>query len=189
MKKILVIIGVAASLATVKAQIVGTNSFFNSLGSYFTSFNTNLDSAVAESRGSLWTGADSLQGGNTPLANSLGLAYYLYAPTNSQARIGLESVTRNSGVAGTLVSEQAGFELGFIVHDVTICIYGDGLYDFQPETHLNKKGKKLTDSPFDGEIGLRIRKNLTEHTYIGTGIGAQLPQNRQVFSVFTGFTF
>jgi hypothetical protein len=30
---------------------------------------------------------------------------------------------------------------------------------------------------------------LTDHTFAGTGIGARLPKNEQVFQVFAGFTF
>jgi hypothetical protein len=167
-----------------------SGTFFDSVAGYFTSFNLALDAPTAAARGSLWTGADSLQGnGTVPLANALGLSYNLYQPATSPVRIGIESVTRNSGVAGTLVSQQVGPALKFIVHDVTMTAYADGLYDFNPSTHLNKKGKTITDSAMGVEIGLRLQKQLTDHTFAGTGIGARLPKNQQVFQVFAGFTF
>jgi hypothetical protein len=164
-------------------------SFFNSVEGYFASFNTNLDASTSAARGSLWTGADSIQGGNVALANSLGLSYNLYQPSNSPVRIGFESVTRNSGVAGTLVSEQAGPELKFIIHDVTLTAYADGLYDFAAQDTKNAKGKTVSADRIGVEIGLRLQKQLTEHTFAGTGIGARLPKNQQVFQVFAGFTF
>jgi hypothetical protein len=167
-----------------------SGNFFNSVAGYFTAFNTNLDASTAAARGSLWTGADSLQGGDVPLANSLGLSYNVYTPgSNSPVRIGIESVTRNSGVAGTLVSEQFGPELKFIVHDVTLTAYADPLYDFAAQPTKNAKGKSVAADRFGVEIGLRLQKQLTDHTFAGTGIGARLPKNEQVFQVFAGFTF
>lgn len=168
-------------------QNAGT--FFSSVADYFASFNTNLDESVFAARGKLWTGADSIQGGNVSLANSLGLSYNIYQPTNSAVRLGAESVTRNSGVAGTLVSEQIGPQINFVIHDTTITGYGDGLYNFDPASHVNKKGKTIKDNPLGAEIGLRLQKALTVHTFAGTGVGAQLPKPRQVFQVFAGFTF
>ncbi len=175
--------------ATTPPPASGSGSFFSSVAGYFSSFNTNMDGSVAAARGSLWTGADSLQGGNVPLANSLGISYNLYQPSNSPVRIGIESVTRNSGVAGTLVSEQFGPNLKFIIHDVTLTAYADPLYDFAAQATKNAKGKTIAADRFGCEIGLRLQKQLTEHTFAGTGIGARLPKNEQVFQIFAGFTF
>lgn len=178
-----------AQTNTPPAPPENSGTFFSSVADYFSSFNTNLDDPVSASRGSLWTGADSIQGGKVSLANSLGLSYNVYQPSNAPVRFGFESVTRNSGVAGTLVSEQVGPRLSFIVHDTTITGYADPLYDFDPDTHVNAKGKTITDGAFKVEIGLRLQKQLTTHTFAGTGIGAQLPKAKQIFQVFAGFTF
>lgn len=182
---------VPAAPATATASAPASGSFFDSVAGYFTSFNTNLDAPTAAARGSLWTGADSLQGNGTiPLANSLGLSYNIYQPATSPVRIGFESVTRNSGVAGTLVSEQIGPNLKLIVHDVTLTVYADPIYDFAATDTKNAKGKVVAHADRIGaEIGLRLQKQLTEHTFAGTGIGARLPKNQQVFQVFAGFTF
>jgi len=191
-KKLLSIIGVAAMLATVsRAQ---TNSpdgnFFSSVTGYFTAFNTNLEADVFAARGQLWTGADSLQGnGTVPLANSLGLSYNVYQPATSPVRIGFESVTRNSGVAGTIVSEQIGPNLKLIIHDVTLTIAADPFYDFAVQDTKNAKGKTVHASRIGAEVDLRLQKQLTSHTFAGTGIGVQLPKNRQIFQVFAGFSF
>jgi len=164
-------------------------NFFSSVTGYFTSFNTNLEADVSAARGQLWTGADSLQGGNVPLANSLGLSYNIYQPSNSPVRIGFESVTRNSGVAGTIVSEQLGPDLKLIVHDVTITLAADPFYDFAAQDTLNAKGKTVRASRIGAEVDLRLQKQLTAHTFAGTGIGVQIPKNRQIFQIFAGFTF
>ena len=177
MKKTIAIIGTAtlliASALTSRAQSTNSvGSFFGTVQSYFTSFNTNLDTTFASERGSIWTGVDSIQGGAVPLANSLGVSY------NVWKSISVESVTRNSGIAGTVVSEQGGVGLSFVVHDTKLTGYADLGYA------LGEPKEKLY-----GEIGLRIFKALTTHTFAGVGIGAQLPANRQVFSAIAGFTF
>jgi hypothetical protein len=160
-------------------------SFFQSFTGYFTSFNTNYDATFGAERATIWTGVDSIQGGAVPLANSLGISYDLYsAGVNTKTlfkgtAVSVENVIRNSGVAGTIVSDQLGFGLSFVVHDVKLTAYADVGYDLQ------QRGR---DKIF-GEIGLRVMKALSEHTFAGIGQGAQLPANRQVFSVIAGFTF
>jgi hypothetical protein len=175
------IVGSAVVLAaTVTATAQSTNqppSFFNTALSYFTSFNTNLDSTFADAKGSIWTGVDSMQGARTPLANALGLSYRVYD------LISLESVTRNAGVAGTVVSQQFGPSLNFIVHDAKLTLYTHAGYELDAPS-----GSKLKDKIF-GEIGVRVCKALTAHTFAGVGVGAQLPKNTQVFQAFAGITF
>lgn len=171
------LVGLSLSLfATVLQAQTNTpptaGTFFDSVTGYFTSFNTNLDSTF-DAKGNFWTGADSIQGGDVSLAHSVGISYRLYKLIDS------EVVIRNSGIAGTLVSGEAGLSLNFKVHDAKLSLYGDGGYAFNSEE---------TDR-FYGEIGVRASKALTEHTFAGVGIGAQLPANRQVFQIFAGFTF
>ena len=164
-------------------------TFFNSVESYFSSFNTNLDTTFANERLELAIGVDSIQGGSTPIANSLRISYNVYHPTNGATAISLENVVDNSGIAGTIVSEQFGAGLSFIVHDTKLTLYADALYDFNPHQSLNHKGKLTTDSAFGGEVGLRVQKALTIHTFAGIGIGAVIPINEQKVQAFTGFTF
>ena len=164
------LIGLAA-LIGFSAGAQTNSSFFSSVQSYFTSFNTNLDSTF-QSKAQLWVGADSIQGGISPMANSIGLSYSIWKA------VSVESVTRNAGVAGTVVSSQLGLGLSFVVHDAKITAYGDAGYAFA------EPGQK-----FYGELGVRVQKALTEHTFALVGIAAQLPQNRQVLTVGAGFTF
>lgn len=177
----LAVLGVLLYAVAAQAQVLpptnSPGSFFSTALSYFTAFNTNLDSTFANSKGSIWTGADSMQGARTPLANSLGLSYRVYNV------ISLESVTRNAGVAGTVVSQQFGPSLNFVVHDAKLSLYAHAGYELDAPA-----GGKFADKIY-GEIGVRVCKALTEHTFAGVGIGAQLPKNTQVFQVFAGIVF
>lgn len=163
---------------SVKAQTGTTNTFWDTTIGYFSSFNTNLDTTFATSRGEVATGVDSTQGG-VSLANSFRVSYNVYSPFNSPVKLSLESNTRNSGIAGTIVSQQAGLGVNFVVHDAKLTLYADGGYDFNG----------VKNDKYFGEIGMRAEKALTEHTFAGVGIGAQIPANRQVFQAFAGFTF
>lgn len=182
------ILGVSALSAVAQTNPpVAPPNFFESIGGYFTSFNTNYLATFGEHKISLATGVDSLQGnGTVPLANSLRLSYNLIQPTINLTNttglvLGLEEVTRNSGVAGTIVSQQAGFKAGFVVVDTEIDGYVDGGYNFYND--VNTKQKIFC------EFGLRVQKALTLNTYAGVGLGEQVPINRQIGQVFAGFTF
>jgi hypothetical protein len=182
----LCLIGLAASAQTngpTGTVPANTGTFLNTVQDYFTSFNTNLDGTFGLSKASLWTGVDSIQGGAVPLANELGVSYSLYKSLSA------ENVIRNSGVAGTLVSDQLGFGFNVIVHDARLTLYADGGYDIAASNTVNAKGKTVHPDRLFGEVGIRAAKALTEHTYGWIGVGAQLPKNSQVFSAGIGVTF
>ena len=170
--------------AEAPAPPANSGSFFQSVTGYFTSFNTNLDGTFLQEHGSIWTGVDSIQGGPVPLANSIGLSYDLYRPTNSAVRISVENVLRNSGVAGTVLSEGMGLGMSWVVHDTKLTAYLDGVYGVGGEAANAKFMDRL-----NAEIGLRVQKALTDHTFAGVGFAVQLPSNRQVLSATVGFTF
>lgn len=188
--KLLILIGMASLTAMVsQAQTNMPPTFFNSLEGYFASFNTNLDSTFATERAEIAVGVDSIQGGATPLANSFRISYNVYQPSNGVTAISIENVIENAGVQGTILSEQAGIGLSFVIHDTKLTGYADGLYDFQPHTTTNAKGKVRKASAFGGEIGIRVEKAMTTHTFAGIGLGVVLPRNEQKLQAFTGFTF
>lgn len=189
MAKVILTLSVVAFFATTAPAQTTPPTFFNSVSDYFSSFNTNLDSTFATERAEIAIGVDSTQGGNAPLANSLRVSYTVYQPSNAVTALSIENVLDNSGVAGTLVSEQLGLGFSFIVHDVKLTGYADGLYDFNPTTTTNSKGKTRKDSAFGAEIGLRVEKAMTTHTFSGIGLGVVLPRNEQKFQAYTGFTF
>lgn len=194
-KTIIVATTLSLSALTLTAQITtptnappsGLADLGNTVLGYLTSINPALDPTFGANKFDLWVGVSSLQGGPVPLANDIGLSYDIWkgsAGTNSGAipAISLENVIRDGGVAGTLISEQAGLGLSVIIHDVKLTAYCDGLYD------LASSGKSFGNR-LDGEVGIRAKKALGLHFYSGVGIGARLLNGGRVFSVFTGATF
>jgi hypothetical protein len=161
-------------------------SALNTALGYFTSFNPALSDCFGSNSFTLWTGAASVQGGVTPLVNVVGGSYDLWRPksanTNSPTWTALspEIQIDNSGVAGTVVSAQAGLGFGVGLYDVKATLYVDGLYTL---------GQGKTKGQAGAEIGLRVFKALGHNFFAGVGLGAQLPQNAQVISAFAGATF
>lgn len=170
----------ALFLAASASAQVSTNgpagSFFNTVGSYFTSFNPTLTNTF-NAKASIWTGMDSLSGNKASLANEIGVAYNVYRP------IDIESVTRDGGVTGTLVSQSIGVNANFKIIDTRLTIYADAGYTLD-----SLAGTKFQDNLF-GEVGLRVSKALTDHTYAWVGLGVQFPNQARVFSGGVGFTF
>jgi len=154
---------------------ISTGSFFNTTIGWMSSFNTNN---LWDSRGSFAAGVDSIQGAGNNLANSLRLSYEAWQPSPT-ASLAVESVTRNGGVAGAVISQQAGLGFNFKVFDTRLTAYADGGYDFATPNrdHLY------------AEVGLRAAKKMTKYTFIEIGIAQQLPRNAQVYSAGVGFTF
>jgi hypothetical protein len=194
MKKLLAIIPVLVALS-VTAQVstnlppqpTGLTDLGNTVLGYFTSINPALDSTFGASSFDLWTGVSSVQGGPHPIVNDLGLSYDVWRPvpaTNAAVRtaISLETVIRDSGLAGSLESFQFGPGFSIIVHDVKLTAYLDGGYNFMDKT------SKFKDRLF-GEVGLRAKKAIGTHFYMGVGLGQQFPNNIRVLSAFTGATF
>jgi hypothetical protein len=152
-----------------------SSTFFTDAAGYFSTFNTN-NVGCFTNRLSVWTGVDSIQGGGAPLANEFGVGYEVLG------NLSFESVTRSSGVAGTLVSQQGGVGYGFKIQDVRLTPFVGGGYSiYWP--------KGSSGSRIFGEVGARVAKALSIHTFAWVGIGAQLPANRQVFCSGVGFTF
>jgi hypothetical protein len=153
----------------------GAPSFFNSVQNYFTTFNPELDSTFGEQKGEFAIGIDSIQGTGVNLANSLRLSYNIYKS------VGVDAVVRDTGVSGLLVSAQVGPSLNFVVHDAKLSLYA----------HIGHRQEEASDEPekIYGEVGVRISKALTKHTFAGIGMGVQTPGSVRTFSAFTGFTF
>lgn len=177
----------AAGQTNTPAPPTGITDLGNTIIGYFVSFNTNFDSTFRDSSFDLWTGVSSVQNGDAPIVNDLGLSYDVWRPapsTNSpvSTALSLENVIRDSGVAGSLISDQFGLGVSIKVHDVKLTGYLDGGYDFFEE------GARTRDRIY-GEVGLRAKKAISSHFYLGVGIGAQFPRNSRVFSAFTGATW
>jgi hypothetical protein len=179
MKQIIAVAGLMLCISVnAQTQTNTPSSFFQTTVGYFTSFNTNLDGTFGSTKGTIWTGIDSLQGRSVNLANSLGVAYKL-----GKSSLAVEAQTRTSGIAGTFVDQELGLSLNFIVHDTKLSLYGRGGYEFDLPSGTKEKDKVF------GEFGIRAQKALTEHTYAGVGLGMLVPKSGQVFTALIGVTF
>lgn len=150
-------------------------AFYKVALNYFTAFNPELDGAFTNSHGQVTMGMDSLNSGPANLANSLGISY------NVWKLIAIESTTRNSGIAGTILSQGLGLSLNFPIHDAELTLYAEGVVALYKDPPRAEK--------FQGEIGVRVKKALTTHTFAYVGMGAQLPKNNQIFTAGAGFNF
>jgi hypothetical protein len=158
------------------------DNFFNSALDYFTAFNTNNLACFNSNSVSFWAGVDSVIGGGAgtdPMANELGASINLYKGFS------LEAVERNSGVSGTIVSLAGGADYGYVIVDTRVAAYADMGYEFDQDKIL-------------GEVGLRIAKALTTHTFAQIGYGLQFKSGPlaagadkvgQILSAAVGFTF
>ena len=174
--------GVAAQSITVTNASGGTTtinnpqSFFGSVGGYFTSSNTNLPfKGTAE----IALGMAYQSGVN--IASDFDARYKFALTTNSGVL--LESVTRNAGVDGVIVSEQAG--IGFYYIPVST-----------PDLELS--AGLLGGYRFDVSQGaitayLDARKSLTENAFAGVRIAYEYDGSASpgspVLTAYTGFTF
>ena len=161
-------------------------TFFNSVAQYFSAFDTN-STTFATDTFDLWAGADTAN--NQNLAASLGLEILPFRIEHERVcfgavRWGRSHETRR--VAGTILSEQAGFGYNVTHFDTRLTGYVDTGYRFDTR---------------QGYIapGLRVKKALTENTYAGVGLelpvyythgaGQSTGAPSPTLSIFTGFKF
>lgn len=183
MKKISSLFAIIALLAFMpaKAQTNGPSTFFQTAESYVTSFNISLTNTFGPAkRIEVWAGVEQNQGNNT--AADFGVEADLWTLSQSASStmlLGGESVTKNAGIAGTILAQQGGVNLKYIHWDTQFEGYIDGGYDF-----FNKR-------PY-GEPGLRIKKALTDNTFAGVSISIPIERGWKGtpnLLFLTGFTF
>jgi hypothetical protein len=155
-------------------------AFWNTALGWLSSHNPNNEETFF-SKGEAWAGAVTMQG-DVNLANEVGLSYKVYQPTNSNFSVSIEAITRDSGIAGTFVSQAVGPSLNIKVHDVELQIYTDAVYD------LNSEAARFQDK-IHAEIGARVKKAMTQNTFIGVETFVQVPGEVRGFGGFLGFTF
>lgn len=153
-------------------------SFVGSIESYFTSHDSTLTPFVTD-RLFAWTGVEYVSGVTT--ANIVGIDYDIWkastltdaasqykltlatsnSPTVSGITLGAGAIIRNEGVAGTIMTAEAGGEVSYVMGtDTKITGFVNGGY--QLITH-----KGFLD------IGARLLKALSTHTYAGLGISVR----------------
>jgi hypothetical protein len=149
-------------------------TFVQTVTGFFTSFNTNLDCTFTN-RGTLWAGvANNIGGGGSALQNELGFSYTVWGGAAP------EVIIRNGGMSGSVDSLQGGLSYGYVVVDTRLAAYLDGGYSWD-----TKKAY--------GEIGARVSKALTTHTFAQVSYGVQITGTSgappQVLVASAGFTF
>ena len=123
------------------------------IGTYFTSFNTNL--TWTNTPISLWTGANYESGVNT--SSELGVSYDLWRPSPEMA-IAPEAIFKNSGIAGTFVSGQGGVGISLFHYDLKVTGYLDAGFN-------NPLNTMFLD------FGGRLEKKMTVSTFLGVSLG------------------
>ena len=176
-------IGALLCCSAVRAQVPNlltnapSGSFFGSVGNYLTGSNPNLP---IRGKAEITLGMAYQAGVN--IASDFGIKYKF---TGTNSGFYAESVTRNAGVAGVIVSEEAGG--GYYIIPATT-----------PDIELS--GGLLGGYRFDTgspaiAAYLDVRKSLTVNTYAGVRIGYEWDSTKQtaqaapVISAETGFTF
>ncbi len=161
-------------------------NFFQSVEQYFTSANTNYN--WAGNTFEIAAGADYMSSVNW--ANYLDLQYDLGSTLSSQNsqpacldRFALEAKIRNAGVAGTVVSAEAGLQCTLIsYYSVKLQAGVDGGYDLERNAAIIEP--KLT-----------LRDKLTPNTFAGVCLslpiwaGGQPVNNVPDIGVEAGFTY
>jgi hypothetical protein len=147
-------------------------TFFQSVGDYFTSFNPAY-SMVAAHKLEVWTAAEYQNQIN--FADDLGVDYRF------DSGLKLEAVMRNAGIGGIIVDSQIGIGYSLAFNDVEVSAGVNGGYLVQ-ERH----GVFV---PY-----IDFRKCVTENTYLGLRlsydavVGAK-SSNYPSIAVITGFKF
>ena len=172
MKRLLTILGLTLAITTGYAQ--SNTTFYSSVSSYFTSYNTNF---TYIDRFAIYTGAEQVQGNNT--AAILGVSIDAYRFTSNTISVSSETLFKNSGVAGTLLGAQTGLGLNYTKFDTRVTLFAAPGY--------NNVVKGVY-----GEFGFKITKKATENTFYGIGMSldvGKVHNSSPNLTVFTGFTF
>ena len=167
--------GRAQSLTSTNA-VPNPQTFFGSVGNYLASSNPNLPM-----RGQAEIALGMAYQAGVNIASDFSARYKLALATNSGVLF--ESVTRNAGINGVIVSEQAGV----------------GYYYLPPATPdiefsaMLLGGYRLDTRSAAFTACLDVRKTLTANTFAGLRIGFEHDgsgsPDAPVLTAFTGFTF
>jgi hypothetical protein len=151
-------------------------TFFSTVGNYLTSSNPNLPI-----RGQAEIGLGLAYQSGVNIASDLSARYKISVSTNSGVL--LESVTRNAGVNGVIVSEQAGFGYYYIPSTTPDIELSAGLLG----------GYRIDTRSAAFTAYLDARKSLTANTFAGVRIGFEYDgsgsPDAPVITAYTGFTF
>jgi hypothetical protein len=167
--------GRAQSLSTTNAA-TNPQTFFGSVGNYLTSSNPNLP---IRGQAEIALGMAYQSGVN--IASDFSARYKFPLATNSGVLF--ESVTRNAGINGVIVSEQVGAGYYYLPAAT-------------PDTELSAVllgGYRLDNRSAAFTACLDVRKSLTANTFAGVRLGFEHDgsgsPDAPVLTAYTGFTF
>ena len=156
-------------------SVTPPQSFFGSVGNYLTSSDTNLPamSTIEVSLGAAYQGGVNV-------SSDIDLRYKIGGATATSGFY-IESDTDNAGIAGIIVSEEAGFGYFIVKNDIEVSAGIRGGYRFDES---------------NGVIGANVRvlKMMTVNTYSGLELAVEFSGNNTAarvprVNVFTGFKF
>lgn len=131
------------------------STFLGSAVAYFTSV-SSLQTFQTNDTFDVWAGAEYVNNLNT--AATLGISWNLWQQKQADPLgFGIESQTRNAGVAGILLAQGFGVNFQKVYHDIKLEAFLEGERNFALKA-------------FDAEVGARIFKALTDNTFAGFGI-------------------
>jgi len=156
-----------------------STTFFNSVGGYLTSSNPNQPV-----HGQVEVGLGAAYQSGVNVGADLDVRWKpSFTDISTNIGVGAESVTRNAGVAGTIVSEQIGGFLWYVpasTPDIELSAGANGGYSFY------ESGPAFS-------AYLQALKMATLNTYLAGRIGVEEDRGRistaPVVTVYTGFTF
>ncbi len=152
-------------------------SFFGSVGSYFSSSNTNQP---VHGRAEVGLGVVYQSGIN--IGADLDFRYKVYEAGTNWGFM-LESVTRNAGIAGTIVSQQGGIALYYIPVSAPDVEMSSGLLG----------GYSFFSSGAAFTAYADVRKMATANTFLGGRIAYEYEKQSAppvpVITTYTGFMF
>ena len=178
--KQVVLTPVAATAAATNAAAPTPQSFISTVTSYFSSFNTSLDTFGTNGQYAVWTGAAWQSGIN--LGAAVGFEAHPFAKAPG---LMLGEVTTFAGVVGSIAQEEVDFGWSLTHYDVQASFGLCGADTFHVENG-DAAGIK-------GGFFVEVAKAATENTFYGArlnefaafhGHGQQPP-----ITLFAGFTF
>jgi len=159
---------------------VTPQSFFATVESYVTSFDTNSQTFGTNSPWEIGAGASYQQG-----LNLGGTAFIEWKPFGGKGFV-VGDVSTFAGVVGTVAQQEVDLGYAFRHYDLELTFGALGIDTFHPLGNGVPAGLK-------GGVFLEAKKALTQNTFLGVKVqdqwGAKGTGAQPVATLFTGFTF
>ncbi len=192
MKRILITLSLLALCWQGNAQTNTTpptnpeQTFFQSVGAYFTSFNSDLNTFHKEQdRFDIIAGPENQQGVGITAVLAGRWNFYRKGDNTNSLQLSFGGAMRNADIAGTILSEEGEFALSLVKYDTKLTFGTGAGYSRQFKSGYTplfaEVTKALTPNTF---AGLRIT-----HDFYFKGSGSATKANTPKLLIVTGFTF